>query len=284
MSPIAVRISWNACDGLHAPYRLDRAGDRAGARLGSARVRERALHLHGDVEPAAVAERHPHALPGLQDRELRRGVEHAQDRLGARVRAAALVVERPVEPTAQFGADVAQELEHGQHHGLVGLGLADALGLDAAVAQRGLERPLHQVVVLGHRVALDQQRAVERARARAQHEVVARGVDQLAGAERLQSRAHDLLHVPLELRMVGLHQRVEAGFDRVRDAGELDQRREQELAVECAVHGRGGIEKPLGGHGAGSSCGRTSAMQRSSWPRWSSSAKRRIGRLQPAST
>ena len=103
------------------------------------------------------------------------------------------------------------------------------------VGDARVERSLHQVVVLRGRVVLDQQAAITLAAAEPQHQLVAAGVDQVVRAFGGQSRAHHLLHVVDELRVVGLDQRVEADRHVGRDTCEIEQRFEQEPPVERRV-------------------------------------------------
>ena len=123
-------------------------------------------HLDVDVDPSAVADSaDPHLLVELEQCELRLAIERVEDRGGAVVRAAALVVQTPVETPSQLRPALAQEARDRKHHGLVGFALADALGdhhLLVAAIGRAVHDPrvkgtLHEVVVLGRRVALDQQ-------------------------------------------------------------------------------------------------------------------------------
>src|SRR5206468_11910973 len=101
--------------------------DRAEALLGSARVGGLAANVDVDVDPTAVTQRELEPGADLDDAERRLPVERRQDRLGAGMAAAPLVVDGPVETTGEGDATVDEHLEHGQHHGLARLVRAHAL-------------------------------------------------------------------------------------------------------------------------------------------------------------
>ena len=178
-----------------------------------------------------------------------------QDQLGAEVAAAPLVVDPQVEPPGEISPRVAQQLQHGQHDGLVELVLAHPLAerarlvvaVVAAVPDPAGVRVLHQVVVLGHGVDQQQQRAATGPAPDPGHQVVAAGVDQVVGADGVQLRPKHLLDVADQLRIVRLHQRGRAERDVRRHGHQLEQR----LGQVALVDGRAGSGARVDGGGVG---------------------------------
>ena len=102
---------------LQPAHHLVGAVDGAEAGPRHARMYRLAAQRDVDIDPAAIAERDSLSGRGEQQREIGFDLERAEDRLGAQMAAAALVVDGQVERARERHALLVQQLEDRQHDG-----------------------------------------------------------------------------------------------------------------------------------------------------------------------